>query len=454
MTDRRSLSSFTAGESSYDHPPAHPPTISLTSDVSTRLDRLRATLSRHREEQRLAQDRQRAARWNDPPTLRRRRLRPGHSPTFEGRPYPRSTATPEADPESERHVSKKRKYEHASSKDNKAFFKYGKYGQEQSGRLKLQLLSVDGGTHDGRGLYGPENLLKHDRSVYCSKFARCNIVLRHHDGTPFCLEKLFIVAPDTGFTAPVRDGVAYVSMDLDDIRSVNQRAIADAVVPAKSPPRETSRSAQLSLLEALNDPVVEREARDLANDQSSDSADDWLHGGPDSEETRPARDSGWWPALMPTSYHPATAAPLTVQQHYDDVMDNGGSGVAVLSDEDIGWPEEPTSAAVEADRQRRERVSQYEEEGLGTDLRFRARRPPRLDMPHAWAEQSAEEDQEKTTNGLVRVRFQMKSGKSQAAIVFDPPVSGSYILLQLANPDRRSNIDLQSVIGIGYAGPR
>lgn len=49
-------------------------------------------------------------------------------------------------------------------------------------------------------------------------------------------------------------------------------------------------------------------------------------------------------------------------------------------------------------------------------------------------------------------RFSIKRGKSRVTVKFDPPVSGRYMLLKLWAG--RSNVDVQSVIAKGYAGPR
>lgn len=139
-----------------------------------------------------------------PPNLQRaRRLRPigSFAPTYEDA-YSRGLA---AGREAQERSAKRRKLDQYSiPTSNRPTFKYGHYGQVEPGRLMLDLVSCDGDTHDERGpiYFGPENILKHDKSVYSSKSSKCNIVLRHHDGTAFCLEKLYIVAPDRGFTAP------------------------------------------------------------------------------------------------------------------------------------------------------------------------------------------------------------------------------------------------------------
>lgn len=70
----------------------------------------------------------------------------------------------------------------------------------------MEIVSNDGGEHkDPRNpgiSLGESNILKLDKSVYCSERASASILLRHADKTPFCLEKLHIVGPEHGFTAP------------------------------------------------------------------------------------------------------------------------------------------------------------------------------------------------------------------------------------------------------------
>ena len=84
--------------------------------------------------------------------------------------------------------------------------RYGHCGQVEPGRLIFDLVSCDGGElvdpRNPEMSLGPDNLLRHDKSVYCSERPFCNIALRHTDGTPFCLEKLHIIGPEDGFLAP------------------------------------------------------------------------------------------------------------------------------------------------------------------------------------------------------------------------------------------------------------
>lgn len=101
---------------------------------------------------------------------------------------------------------KRRRLDSEPSLPPKQPIKYGHYGQVEPGRLSLEIISCDGGEHrDPRHpntYLGSQNALRHDKSVYCSERPSSGMVLRHADDTPFCLEKLHIVGPEHGFTAP------------------------------------------------------------------------------------------------------------------------------------------------------------------------------------------------------------------------------------------------------------
>lgn len=74
-------------------------------------------------------------------------------------------------------------------------FRYGKFGQVESGPLKMEIVSCDGGMFSNESSHIAENILKDDKSVYCTKGNRCNIVLRHQGATVFTLQELVIKAP-------------------------------------------------------------------------------------------------------------------------------------------------------------------------------------------------------------------------------------------------------------------
>ena len=130
--------------------------------------------------------------------------------------------------------------------------KYGHYGQVEPGRLKLDIISCDGGEHTDPQrpeIYlGPKNLLRLDKSVYCSDRQSATVILHHLDNTPFCLEKLHIVGPEHGFTAPVREGLVYVAMTLADLQKHIDPPAYARRAGIHSPPyrRETNLRGQRS----------------------------------------------------------------------------------------------------------------------------------------------------------------------------------------------------------------
>lgn len=81
---------------------------------------------------------------------------------------------------------------------------YGWKGQVDPGHLRLEILSCDGGeiARFDHYHYRAENILRNDRSVYCSKSSKCNLLFRHQAETIFHLDSLVIKAPESGFTAP------------------------------------------------------------------------------------------------------------------------------------------------------------------------------------------------------------------------------------------------------------
>jgi hypothetical protein len=109
--------------------------------------------------------------------------------------------------EIENRRSKRRKLNTDKTDSGFSGFSYGKYGQVEQGKLVMEIVSCDGGTFEGeppsrREDFEPENVLLDDKSVYCTKSNRCNLVLRHQGSTTFCLTELIIKAPRQNYTAP------------------------------------------------------------------------------------------------------------------------------------------------------------------------------------------------------------------------------------------------------------
>ncbi|KAL9031571.1 MAG: hypothetical protein Q9196_000419 [Gyalolechia fulgens] len=123
---------------------------------------------------------------------------------------------------------------------------YGYRGQIVPGPLRMEIVFCDGGLHEyGNGKYRPENVLRNDLSVYCTRSSKCDLVLRHEGGAPFCLEKLVVKAPETGFTAPIQEGMVFVAMDLEGlILKASRYTIRQSVSPSPSPSSSPSSSSQ------------------------------------------------------------------------------------------------------------------------------------------------------------------------------------------------------------------
>jgi hypothetical protein len=174
--------------------------------------------------------------------------------------------SPAADLDGQRRQTKRRKLEHdTSSAPAYDGFKYGYRGQVVTGRLKMDILSCDGGEYDNHhsssGLYKIQNVLKNDKSVYCTERSRCDLLLKHIGGAPFALEKVVIRAPDRGFTAPIQEGLVYVSMSPEDLSSTADYKIEYSSSPRSSPTPSSLDEQQISLQEAINDPYVWENSR-------------------------------------------------------------------------------------------------------------------------------------------------------------------------------------------------
>ena len=111
-----------------------------------------------------------------------------------------------AEEQSQGRSAKRRRLNADSPPPAKKPHKYGYYGQVETGRLRLEIISNDGGERKDPGnpgiFLGADNMLKMDKSVFCSERTSASILLRHADETAFCVERLHIAGPEHGFSAP------------------------------------------------------------------------------------------------------------------------------------------------------------------------------------------------------------------------------------------------------------
>lgn len=101
--------------------------------------------------------------------------------------------------------------------------------------------------------------------------------------------------------------------------------------------------------------------------------------------------------------------------------------------------------------------------GMGISPRDRLRRRDTASnitlAEAAEASQVATQEAVRAVGGELMVphaRFFIERDKSKCTVRFDPPVSGRFILLKMWSPHHSatSNIDIQSVVAKGFAGPR
>ncbi|OCK85483.1 hypothetical protein K432DRAFT_377605 [Lepidopterella palustris CBS 459.81] len=399
--------------------------------------------------------------------------------------------SPPADLEASRRRNKRRKLEHENAALPFESFKYGHFGQVVPGRLKMEIVSCDGGEYvenPSQALYKPENVLKNDKSVYCTKSSRCNLLLKHQGETTFCLEKVVIKAPARGFTAPVQEGMIFVSMSSNELLNGTAKYHIEYSSPS---PRHSSDSPpsshdeeQLSLAESLTDPDIWATTR-LGREEAMQNELEQLeleeramrfarlmvsrrrvhdyymrtetardHQPPSTNTTTPEHCE--WPLTEPDPPAAGVSAPTPPP-----------FTVTTETDGELSGEDELPSTAVMADRFRRDRRwradSGDDDDDIGPMNAFwdtprrrfgsagylrAARRstPSRIEPKGTVPE----------TDDYIapNARFFIAKHKNKITVKFDPPVSGKFILLKLWSPQHGGNIDIESVLFHGYSGPR
>ncbi|KAH7122419.1 hypothetical protein B0J11DRAFT_531457 [Dendryphion nanum] len=407
--------------------------------------------------------------------------------------------SPPADPEASRRT-KRRKLDHehtrASPYDG---FRYGYKGQVVTGRLKMEIVSCDGGEYEKHGpsglSYPIQNVLKNDTSVYCSERSRCNLLLKHIGEMPFTLEKVVIRAPDRGFTAPVQEGLIFVSMSSNHlINSTSSYQIEYGHSSARTSPAPSSHAEpQFSLREALDDPSIWENSRQGLQEAMEEQIERLRLRGRRSEYATTARarherrnagqeddeDSYVDHCDFPTEdyAHPAgvsapTPPPFTISTETETESDSNEElpSPAIMADRlrrESRWrPESDEEGDEHAYRypplrraynlsslddnfteQRRRIPDRYPGETAREPLRAsRLRTPSRIEPKESMTE----------SDSLItpHAKFFIAKHKNKITIKFHPAVSGKFILLKLWSPTQDGNIDIESVQFHGYSGPR
>ncbi|KAH7360952.1 hypothetical protein BKA65DRAFT_390299 [Rhexocercosporidium sp. MPI-PUGE-AT-0058] len=366
------------------------------------------------------------------------------SPALEPHDY-----SPEAE---QNRRAKRRKIE--SDKLDSGFkgFSYGRYGQVEPGKLKMEIVSCDGGIFSEHGgNYAAENVLKNDSTVYCTKSNRCNLVLRHQGSTVFSLKELVIKAPHSGYTAPVQEGMVFISMTSDDLltRTAQYQIQYSPARPRRSASQRANELPPIMSVRHNDDgsmSTAQARARRLYNIGLEDEDCDYRTAQIPSEFTENA------PAFQVTtecSDSEGDEPPAQSSRHrtLHRVMSTIRFEDSDSSDDDNADPTGP-----------------WHEDyllGIGRSPRLRRRETAsNITLAEAAeASQVATQEAVRAVGGELMVphaRFFIERDKSKCTVRFDPPVSGRFILLKMWSPHHSStgNIDIQSVVARGFAGPR
>ncbi|KAL4807844.1 hypothetical protein BDV18DRAFT_136233 [Aspergillus unguis] len=398
-------------------------------------------------------------------------------------PIPRSDSPyamplePDRGNEPDRSRVKRRKLDSDDTRKTPQTMKYGHHGQVVPGTLKMELASCDGGTYEPVcESSGPENILTNDSTVYCTKSDRCNLILKHRGEAPFCLKKLVIKAPKSGYDAPIQAGMVFVAMSADELLA---RTAQYQVHSGSRAPYRRRRGGQLSeeYLNSYRTPLQTLERATLArfgSHSDSDTDTSELPGVSSSQSTEQTpefrvateydeRSDGaelgtlGSSFLMPQTLESGTSEMIgTIYPPVEDEFLCSESDDS-SSDEDNN-PETDAYNSRRRDLQRQVRAMRRQHY-MEQDVSARNRHIPNIIQPiapSALSEPHPGSNARSLSTGLMKplAQFFIKRPKSSVSLNFDPPPSGRYILIKLWSPYNAGNIDIQSVIAYGYAGPR
>ncbi|KZM19437.1 uncharacterized protein EKO05_0003013 [Ascochyta rabiei] len=420
-------------------------------------------------------------------------------------------------PDTTQRRTKRRKLDHESSRNPECkTYKYGYKGQMVPGRLRMEVVSCDGGQirrDNPMRIYDVENVLKNDKSVYCSESSKCNLLLKHIGDAPFALEKVVIRAPDRGFTSPVQEGLVFVAMSPEQLLSgtsayrLEHRSHSSSASPSPRRGAPTHNEEQISLREAIDDADVWQHSRRRMQDDVELRIERLrLRTRQLNQESRARAEPNHQRTLEPSvasdeeidfdcdyttsaGVSAPTPPPFNVTTTSEEEEEEEEEEGEELSNDD--YPNVETMAD-RIQREGRWRPSSDDEDEdvvsrRGTGARFRQLletaqfaddhemrsrriaigpryrdlldntepiRASRLTRPSRI--EAGNEDAE-TGNVLApHARFFIKKNRNKITIKFEPAISGRNILLKLWSPkdSEDGNIDIESVQFYGYSGPR
>ncbi|KAF1362059.1 hypothetical protein EJ07DRAFT_108381, partial [Lizonia empirigonia] len=412
-------------------------------------------------------------------------------------------------PDTAHRRTKRRKLDHEANRNTEyQSYKYGYKGQMVPGRLRMEVISCDGGQimrDNPMRIYDVENVLKNDKSVYCSESSKCNLLLKHIGDAPFALEKIVIRAPDRGFTSPVQEGLIFVAMSAEELLSGTStyRLQHRSHSPSASPsPRRGGRihnEEQISLREAIDDPDIWQHARRRMQDDTEARTERLLlrtrrlnpHSPPPAHADRqrtpePLVDSDedvdfdcdYTASAGMSAPTPPPFNVTTTSEEEEESANDDYPNVETMADRiqrEGRW--RPSSDDEDEDLVSRRGTGARFRQLLETaqfadDYEMRSRRiaigpryrnlldntqpirasrlvrPSRID--------AGADDAERGDVLAPHARFFIKKHRNKITIKFEPAISGRNVLLKLWSPkdSEDGNIDIESVQFYGYSGPR
>ncbi|KAJ5320580.1 hypothetical protein N7508_000863 [Penicillium antarcticum] len=340
---------------------------------------------------------------------------------------------------------KRRKLDADDNREEFQGFNYGRYGQVYPGRLQMEIASCDGGNYDpDGGCSRPDNVLENNQSVYSTKENRCNLILRHRGEAPFCLKKIVIKAPQCGFDAPIQEGMVFVSMSSDELLDRTARYQIQYSSPRwRRRHRRHGLQPSQEYLNAYRSPLQNLERTVLMGPNSDSSASDTT-----DDPQRQFRITTEYDENNEENSHSGNddTIPFTeFERAQGDQSDQGDR----LEDPSTETDETPTEDEDDNTRTLRQRIQSNRRQNMLFRMAEQSeRRNPTLVNPNPPPEPNSPEVLKP------HARFFIERQKSMVTIKFDPPPSGRFILIKLWSPRPDGNIDIESIITHGYAGPR
>ncbi|KHO00762.1 uncharacterized protein MAM_01540 [Metarhizium album ARSEF 1941] len=384
-------------------------------------------------------------------------------------PFVRSTLSPTIRPHDfsdDNLPTKRRKIDSNRLVPSFKGFRYGKYGQVEPGHLQMEIVSCDGGMFSNESSYAAENILKDDSSVYCTKGNRCNIVLRHQGATVFTLEELIIKAPASmNYSHPVREGMVFIAMNQDDILSrtaqyqiqyvPSNRVTYDDHTTRHSLARDPTPRHIVSIRHHHDGTTSTRVRRSVYPSLSrSHDNDEHDHRTPEMPDEFSANQPDFRITTECTSDEEDYSAPHNLRRTPNRI------GFLPFETETSDSEEGPfTDDFTESFHRQIHPPSASSTSHPSHPVRPRTERLS-VSLAEAWdAHATATQEAIRAVGGELLVphaKFFIEKKKSKCTIRFDPPVSGRFILLKMwsSHHDVAGNIDIQSVMAKGYAGPR